>query len=276
MGLDWRVNQAEVVTSTLTGIRTPAVMWLSEESAGKRGLTAIDREGFEIHTAAGNDWLNGRLVQLGEPQDAPLLERALQRLDLLALGPDNLQYSVYPDRRAARDYAFRVDTALFQTLAAASGWKGTVPPPDVRGRLNIAFGWGARVIVKDWEDQALRVATLSNRAVGLLASPILTIGLVHRMPTGVLPYTGTGARGLYKRTGFGKRLGPRRSVPEPYRDTEGEEGSKPDFRLGASTPAPQVPEPKLGGSGVGTAPKVGTTEERAEINLDHRAATDVL
>lgn len=259
MGLDWRVNQAEVVTSTFTGIRTPAALWLSEESVGRKGLAVIDKEGFEIHTAAGNDWLNGRLVQLGEPQDAPQLERALQRLD-------DLQYSVYPDRRAARDYAFRIDTALFQTLAVASGWKGTIPPPDVRGRLSIAFGWGARVVVKDWEGQTLRVATLSNRAVGLLASPVLTTGLVHRMPTGVLPYTGTGARGLYRRTGFGRRLGPRKAASEPAQQIDAGDD--------ASTSATRAREPKLGGSGNGAVPKTGTTEEKAEVNPDHRLAAD--
>lgn len=117
----------------------------------------------------------------------------------------------YPDNRAAHDYAFRLDTSLFQTLAIRNGWRGTVPPADVRGNTGLVFGWGARVLVKDWEDQTFRVITLSNRAVGLLASPILTVGLVHRMPTGALPYTGSGASALYKRHGFGKRIGPKKS-----------------------------------------------------------------
>ncbi|CAB3228065.1 unnamed protein product [Arctia plantaginis] len=256
--LSWEANaQAIEVMTTMTGVRTPLALNLSD--ATERGrYTFVEAERMQHMKGVSGHWLENRVGHEGlDIIDCPSLENALNRLNLLELGPDDIRMCVNPINQEAHIYSYRVDTAIMTTVQA---------PP---------FGWGLRVHSRNFQTGEYTVLTLSVSAVSNLEVAYLTQGKGWHAPLRASTSVGTSTAHLHSRLTIGSLRA------RPGKSGQGApDGTEPaGFRDEAPTLSPDVPTAPGGVANVGAAPappttKPGASAEAAERNADHVAAQD--
>lgn len=278
-GLDlrWDINLNQDVLRTHTGIRTSAGMWLTPLNNLKEHFMT-EAEGYAQQSGVGGNWLEGRLAQTGLTYvDAPLLERALMKLDALRLSDRGVEYNTRPDNAKSDGFAFRLESSVFNILYLAAGWNGPITPLYSVDVPQIPDGWGLRTVIREWETSTFRTITLAAPILGPLEGTQLLDNIVQRGPPAQIEPKGTGASFLYStKMGFSRRPAHKqRTVPEAEKDDQAgvnrtEDGQ--DFPGLPSASATAV----VGGPPTGTAvTKAAADPARAEVNLDHRERQDV-
>lgn len=271
--LDWESNVDEDQEATFTGIRTPlSVNLCLEMGSGRCDLPAGGD--FSLITGVGDHWLSGRHgPQKPEAEDMPFLERALGRINLLALHDDDIIMCVRASNVAAHAYGFRIDTAVMTLVGLEMGWAGSFRRMgNVQGQA-VPFGWGLRCTVRDFAAGEYRSVTMSEGLVGNLISAQLLQGKAWHGPVRQTTSAGTANSLLYGSLEMG--LFPGRGSKRGGPDT----GTKPVFPEEAPTSQPAAPTASTGPSNVGIPPgppttKAGGSTEAAATNKDHLERED--
>ncbi|CAB3233213.1 unnamed protein product [Arctia plantaginis] len=153
----------------MTGVRTPLALNLSD--ATERGrYTFVEAERMQHMKGVSGHWLENRVGHEGlDIIDCPSLENALNRLNLLELGPDDIRMCVKPINQEAHIYSYRVDTAIMTTVVGLNcGWVSSFRLLTNVVQQAPPFGWGLRVHSRNFQTGEYTVLTLSVSTVSNL------------------------------------------------------------------------------------------------------------
>lgn len=266
LALSWAVNRIEPVAASYTGLRTSSPLWITD-TCRQGPISLLDREGYALQTGVGGAWYEGFFAQSGPFVESPILQRQLMRLDPLRVRVDEVVMCGRPDMLRSTDVSFRVDVGIFTLLGTSRGWQGQFRPQSPGTRPPPTTSWGLRTVVKDWGAGQFRTVVIASALVSVLQSSQISAETVWRYKMGDVPYIGTGVGYMFRRMGFGTRIGSgRKDFPEDGGDVVKEKGPEADT---ASRKEEVAAPPREALSG-----KKGASEERAEWNADHRERVD--
>ncbi|CAB3249200.1 unnamed protein product [Arctia plantaginis] len=195
--------------TTLTGVRTPLALNLSDVTERGR-YTFVDNERMQHMKGVSGHWLENRVGHEGlEITDCPSLEKALNRLNLLELGLDDIRMCVKPINQEAHVYSFRIDTAIMTVVGLQCGWVSSFRPLTNPIQQAPPFGWGLRVHSRNFITGEYTVLTLSVSAVSNLEVAYLTQGKGWHAPLRASTSVGTSTAHLHSRL----TIGPLRARP---------------------------------------------------------------
>ncbi|CAB3242515.1 unnamed protein product [Arctia plantaginis] len=114
--------------TTMTGTRTPLALNLSDVTERGR-YELVESEKIRHMQGVSGHWLENRVGHEGlEIIDYPSLEKALNRLNLLELGPDDIRMCVKSNNIEAHAYSYRIDTAIRTLVGLTCGWTSSFRP----------------------------------------------------------------------------------------------------------------------------------------------------
>lgn len=127
---NWSVNaKIPAGGGTLTGIRTVSGMWRTNTNTEwvKVSMKCI---GYELDTTD-NRWSNNFWLQLGQGDDAMLMEFVLDRLNLQTQDWE-LTYKSHPANNEVSGYVWAVDSTIRGMMAGMIGWneRDMSPPTE--------------------------------------------------------------------------------------------------------------------------------------------------
>lgn len=270
----WDVNLANGVGGTSTGLRTPASMWLTPLS-GNQPCTLLGANGYTLQTNVGAMWYENSLAQTGvDLEDAPLLEAALFRLDLLRARKGMITFNTRPDNMECPDFNHRVESAVFNVMYILGGYSGPITPMYNMERLPPPDGWGVPIMIRDWLVDTLRTIVLQQTAFSPVENGQITDLIIQRTPPSASLFIGTGAKYINKTFGFGGRI-KRIGENQPTTGAADQEGlARTDAGRDFPTPPNASVTTVVSGPPAATSAKIGADPALTEVNLDHRERED--